>query len=80
MDVQRGSFRSFTERDVSHEAVLASAAVPNLFQAAPVTEPDGTTRYYWDGLFSQNPPLGNLFRRAPSLAKEVVDGGRTLGT
>ncbi|MFB6179990.1 MAG: ester cyclase [Halorientalis sp.] len=66
VDVQRGSFRSFTEREVSYDAVLASAAVPNLFQAAPVIQPDGTTRYYWDGLFSQNPPLGNLFSREPS--------------
>jgi NTE family protein len=63
VDVQRGSFRSFTERTVSYDAILASAAVPNLFQAAPVEQPDGSTRYYWDGLFSQNPPLGNLFRR-----------------
>ena len=64
VDVQRGTFRTFDERTVSHDAVLASAAVPTLFQAAPVTLPDGTTRWYWDGLFSQNPPLGNLFRRA----------------
>ena len=62
VDVQRGTFKTFDERTVSHDAVLASAAVPNLFQAAPVTEPDGTTRLYWDGLFSQNPPLGTLFR------------------
>lgn len=61
VDVQRGSFKSFTERDVTIDAVLASAAVPNLFQAAPVTQSDGSTRWYWDGLFSQNPPLGNLF-------------------
>jgi NTE family protein len=61
VDVQRGSFKSFTEHNVSIDAILASAAVPNLFQAAPVTQPDGTTRWYWDGLFSQNPPLGNLF-------------------
>jgi len=66
VDVQRGSFRSFTEREVSYDAVLASAAVPNIFQAAPVIQPDETTRYYWDGLFSQNPPLGNLFSREPS--------------
>jgi NTE family protein len=61
VDVQRGSFKTFTEHDVSIDAILASAAVPNLFQAAPVSQPDGTTRWYWDGLFSQNPPLGNLF-------------------
>ncbi|MFC7226726.1 ester cyclase [Salinirubellus salinus] len=65
VDVQRGTFRTFTERDVTHDAVLASTAVPNLFEAAPVTEPDGTVRYYWDGLFSQNPPLGELFRATP---------------
>jgi len=64
VDVQRGTFRTFTEQDVSHDAVLASAAVPPLFRTAPVTLPDGTTRWYWDGLFSQNPPLGDPFRRA----------------
>jgi NTE family protein len=68
VDVQRGTFRTFTERDVTHDAVLASAAVPNLFRAAPVTMPDGSTRWYWDGLFSQNPPLGNLFERAADRA------------
>jgi NTE family protein len=62
VDVQRGTFKTFDERTVSHDAVLASAAVPTLFRAAPVTESDGTTRLYWDGLFSQNPPLGTLFR------------------
>ena len=61
VDVQRGTFKTFTERDVTIDAVLASAAVPNLFQAAPVAQSDGSTRWYWDGLFSQNPPLGNLF-------------------
>ena len=61
VDVQRGTFRTFTERDVTHDAVLASAAVPPLFRAAPVVQSDGTTRWYWDGLFSQNPPLGDLF-------------------
>ena len=61
VDVKRGTFASFTERDVSHDAVLASAAVPPLFRAAPVTRANGVTRWYWDGLFSQNPPLGELF-------------------
>jgi NTE family protein len=65
VDVQRGTFRTFTERDVSHGAVLASAAVPNLFRAAPVADAGGTTRYYWDGLFSQNPPLKPLLGDVP---------------
>jgi NTE family protein len=71
VDVQRGTFRTFDEGTVSHDAVLASAAVPNLFQAAPVTGPDGTTRYYWDGLFSQNPPLGSLFRPTAGRAERA---------
>jgi NTE family protein len=36
-------------------AVVASAAVPLLFRAV---EEKG--RYYWDGLFSQNPPVREL--------------------
>ena len=69
VDVQRGSFVTFDERTVSHDAVLVSAAVPTLFEAAPVTAGDGTTRWYWDGLFSQNPPIHELLevpaRRKP---------------
>ena len=41
--------------EVGPEAVLASAAVPTLFRAVPVG--DGI---YWDGLFSQNPPVRDL--------------------
>lgn len=63
VDVQRGTFKTFNERTISHDAIIASATVPNLFEAAPVTQPDGTTRWYWDGLFSENPPLGKLFGR-----------------
>lgn len=37
------------------DAVLASAAIPNLFRAVPV---DGAV--CWDGLFSQNPPVRDL--------------------
>ncbi|WP_152042941.1 ester cyclase [Salinigranum salinum] len=59
VDVTRGTFRTFTERDVTIDAVLASAAVPTVFRAATV-EDDGETRQYWDGLFSQNPPLRDL--------------------
>lgn len=59
VDINRGSFKVFTEQNITHDAVLASAAVPPLFRATSVTEPNGRTRRYWDGLFSQNPPLGN---------------------
>ena len=52
IDVLSGTFEIFREGEVSADAVLASAAEPNLFDAVEV---DG--RYYWDGLFSKNPPL-----------------------
>lgn len=35
--------------------MLASAAVPNLFEAVEIRG-----HYHWDGLFSQNPPVDDL--------------------
>lgn len=57
VDVLTGEFRAFNSRKeaITAEAVLASAAIPNLFQAVHV---DGGL--YWDGLFSQNPPVREL--------------------
>ena len=40
---------------ITAEAVLASAAIPNLFRSVHVG--DGV---FWDGLFSQNPPVRDL--------------------
>ena len=44
--------RPFDPGEISLEAVLASAALPTIFRAVRV---EG--RVYWDGLFSQNPPI-----------------------
>jgi NTE family protein len=57
VDVLSGDFTAVSSRrrEITVDAVLASAAVPLLFRAAEV---DG--RYYWDGLFSQNPPVREL--------------------
>ena len=55
VDVNAGEFETFTNRSVTADAVLASAAVPTLF---PAVEIDG--HYHWDGLFSQNPPVHDL--------------------
>jgi NTE family protein len=56
-DVLSGDFKAFSSRrrEITVNAVLASAAVPLLFRAV---EEKG--RYYWDGLFSQNPPVREL--------------------
>jgi NTE family protein len=58
-DVLTGELKKFNSRkgEICVEAVLASAAVPNLFPAVKVGE-----HYYWDGLFSDNPPVQELIR------------------
>ena len=70
VDVRNGEFVAFsserarTDGGISLQAVMASAALPWIFEAVPVeyVAPDGTStpRYFWDGLFSQNPPVKNF--------------------
>ena len=62
VDVLSGEFRAFDSRSdrISADTVLASAAIPTLFRAVPVG--DGT---FWDGLFSQNPPIRELVDLRP---------------
>ena len=55
VNINAGVFETFTNEDVTPEAVLASAAVPAMFEAVEI---DG--HYHWDGLFSQNPPIDDL--------------------
>src|SRR4051812_25802518 len=56
-DVLSGDFTAFSSRrrEITVNAVLASAAVPLLFRAV-----EERGRHYWDGLFSQNPPVREL--------------------
>jgi NTE family protein len=58
VDVISGEFRTFNSRRdrISPETILASAAIPTLFRSVRLD--DGGT--YWDGLFSQNPPVREL--------------------
>jgi NTE family protein len=62
VDVLSGEFRAFSSRSdrISVETILASAAIPTLFRAVHL---DGGT--YWDGLFSQNPPVRELVDTRP---------------
>jgi NTE family protein len=55
VDVEGGVFETFTNREVTADAVLASAAVPTLFRAVEIHG-----HAHWDGLFSQNPPVNDL--------------------
>lgn len=58
-DVETGRAFVFDNSDLNLDAVLASTCLPHLF---PAVEIDG--RYYWDGGFTANPPIGPLCRFA----------------
>ena len=62
VDVLSGEFKAFTSRRdrISVDTILASAAIPTLFRAVHL---DGGV--YWDGLFSQNPPVRELVDTHP---------------
>ncbi|HMY49681.1 MAG TPA: patatin-like phospholipase family protein [Rhodocyclaceae bacterium] len=60
------AFRTFpaTAGDALHvDELLASACIPELFFAQKLKIRSGRHResYFWDGLYSQNPPLTNFF-------------------
>jgi len=55
VDINAGVFETFTNEEVTPDAVLASAAVPTLFEAVEIHG-----HFHWDGLFSQNPPIDDL--------------------
>jgi NTE family protein len=55
-NVFTGKIRVFSEKDVTLDAVMASACLPHLFQAVEI---DGEP--YWDGGYMGNPPLYPLF-------------------
>jgi NTE family protein len=59
-DVATGRPRIFRRRELSVEAVLASACLPTLHHAVSI---DGQA--YWDGGFSANPDLLTLGRESP---------------
>jgi NTE family protein len=62
VDVLSGRFRAFhSRRDrITADVVLASAAIPTVF---PTVRTHGGS--YWDGLFSQNPPVRELLEVGP---------------
>ena len=59
-DVLKGKIKIFGSREdeITAESIMASAAIPSVFPAVQIGD-----SYYWDGLFSANPPLGALLRR-----------------
>ena len=62
VDVLSGQFRAFNSRRerIVPDMILASAAIPTLF---PTVHVAGGA--FWDGLFSQNPPVHDLLDTRP---------------
>lgn len=61
VEVLSGCFEVFSGEEICAECLLASAAIPELFRAIPVPG----RGLYWDGLFSQNPPIRDLLQFRP---------------
>lgn len=59
-NVLTGKMKIFNSRDepIIPEMILASAAIPSVFPAVQIGED-----YYWDGLFSANPPVSQVIRK-----------------
>jgi NTE family protein len=56
VEVLTGHFEVFTGEELRVECLLASAAIPELFRAVTIAG----RGVYWDGLYSQNPPIHDL--------------------
>jgi len=56
VEVLSGHFEVFAGQELLVECLLASAAIPEMFRAVAVPG----RGVYWDGLFSQNPPIHDL--------------------
>jgi NTE family protein len=60
-DVATGAARIFTEAELNADVLLASACLPNLFRPVALAG-----RWYWDGGYSQNPPVLALLEASPA--------------
>ena len=56
-NVHTGQLRVFSRREITADAVMASAALPYVFRAVEI---DGVP--YWDGGYTANPPIFPLLR------------------
>ncbi|PFG63364.1 NTE family protein [Thioclava sp. ES.031] len=70
-NVRTGKIRVFTGDEITADAILASACLPEIFQAVEIDDPKtGRTEAYWDGGYTGNPPLFPLFE--PAYPRDVV--------
>ena len=70
-NVRTGKVRVFTHDEITTEAILASACLPEIFQAVEIPDPlTGEIEAYWDGGYAANPALFPLL--APDLPDDIV--------
>jgi NTE family protein len=67
VNINEGVFETFTNEAVTPKVILASAALPSLYEAVEING-----HYHWDGLFSQNPPVDDLMTIAPDRKPEEL--------
>jgi NTE family protein len=69
-NVTSGALAKFVSRNeaIKIEHVLASCAVPSIFPAVPIGGD-----FYWDGLFSDNPPVEELVRPRSMGTENIPD-------
>ncbi|WP_374635571.1 patatin-like phospholipase family protein [Paracoccus sp. (in: a-proteobacteria)] len=70
-NVRTGLIRVFGGAEVTADAIMASACLPELFRAVEIDDPrTGRREAYWDGGYSGNPALFPLYR--PDLPRDIV--------
>ncbi|OCX63118.1 patatin [Thioclava sp. SK-1] len=70
-NVRSGKIRVFAGDEVTPQAILASACLPNLFRAIEFEDPKtGKLEAFWDGGYTGNPALFPLFE--PQFPRDVV--------
>ncbi|MCB1398983.1 MAG: patatin-like phospholipase family protein [Rhodobacteraceae bacterium] len=70
-NVRTGKIRVFSGAEISCDAILASACLPNVFRAVEIEDPaTGRTEAFWDGGFTGNPALFPLFEA--DLPRDIV--------
>lgn len=63
-NVRTGKIRVFSGAEITTDAILASACLPEIFQAVEIDDPEtGRRDAYWDGGYTGNPALFPLFNR-----------------
>ncbi len=61
-NVRSGKVKIFKGQEISTDVILASACLPQIYQAVEIDDPDtGRTEAYWDGGYMGNPALFPLF-------------------